>query len=51
MSTDPASLLQRLQARTDHEAWERFVELYAPLLYFWACRLHLHSVRLVQSSR
>jgi RNA polymerase sigma-70 factor, ECF subfamily len=43
MSTDPASLLQRLQTRTDHEAWERFVELYAPLLYFWACRLHLQA--------
>jgi RNA polymerase sigma factor (sigma-70 family) len=43
MSTDPASLLQRLQTRDDHEAWERFVELYALLLYFWACRLHLQA--------
>ena len=43
MSTDQASLLQRLQTRTDHEAWERFAELYAPLLYFWACRLHLQA--------
>jgi RNA polymerase sigma-70 factor (ECF subfamily) len=35
----PASLLLRLQVRTDQEAWRRFVRLYAPLLYAWARRL------------
>jgi RNA polymerase sigma-70 factor, ECF subfamily len=43
MSNTSASLLQRLQSRGDHEAWGRFVELYTPLLYFWACRLHLQA--------
>jgi RNA polymerase sigma-70 factor (ECF subfamily) len=40
MQDTPASLLLRLRSR-DESAWRRFVELYAPLLYFWACRLGL----------
>jgi RNA polymerase sigma-70 factor (ECF subfamily) len=32
----PSSLLQRLRGPTEPEAWERFVELYTPLLYAWA---------------
>jgi RNA polymerase sigma-70 factor (ECF subfamily) len=39
MDTTPASLLDRLRAATDRQAWERFVELYAPLLLNWARRL------------
>jgi RNA polymerase sigma-70 factor (ECF subfamily) len=41
MHTTSASLLERLQGRADAAAWERFVNLYTPLLYFWACRLGL----------
>jgi RNA polymerase sigma-70 factor (ECF subfamily) len=33
-STSP-SLLQRLRQPSDHEAWNRFVQLYTPLLYHW----------------
>jgi RNA polymerase sigma-70 factor (ECF subfamily) len=32
----PASLLERLRLPTDPAAWSRFVELYTPLIYFWA---------------
>lgn len=32
----PASLLFRLRAPEDKAAWDRFVELYSPLLYHWA---------------
>ena len=38
----PASLLERLR-RPDEGAWPRFVELYTPLLYFWACRTGLQA--------
>jgi RNA polymerase sigma-70 factor (ECF subfamily) len=36
----PASLLERLR-QPDAAAWSRFVRLYTPLLYAWACRLRL----------
>ena len=39
MTRTPVSLLERLRSRLDREAWDRFVELYAPLLYRW-----LHQV-------
>jgi RNA polymerase sigma-70 factor (ECF subfamily) len=32
----PASLLERLRRPSDPEAWNRFVELYTPLIYHWA---------------
>ncbi|MBI1914343.1 MAG: sigma-70 family RNA polymerase sigma factor [Planctomycetes bacterium] len=32
----PASLLERLRRPDDPAAWDRFVELYTPLLYYWA---------------
>lgn len=32
------TLLRRLRAPADEQAWHRFLELYAPLLYYWACR-------------
>ena len=34
----PASLLERLRQPDQEQAWARFVELYAPLLYSWARR-------------
>src|SRR5262249_48901633 len=46
MHSTPQSLLFRLCAPVarvgtsiDQRAWERFVDLYSPLLYFWARRL------------
>lgn len=34
-ATQP-SLLQRLRRPEEHAAWERFVQLYTPLLFHWA---------------
>lgn len=34
----PVSLLERLRQPNQDHAWARFVELYAPLLYYWARR-------------
>jgi RNA polymerase sigma-70 factor (ECF subfamily) len=34
----PASLLERLRQPAQEHAWARFVELYTPLLYYWARR-------------
>jgi RNA polymerase sigma-70 factor (ECF subfamily) len=34
-----SSLLERLRQPGDRHAWERFTELYGPLLYTQACRL------------
>jgi RNA polymerase sigma-70 factor (ECF subfamily) len=39
MDRTPASLLERLRRPDERQAWDRFVELYSPLIYFWACRL------------
>jgi RNA polymerase sigma-70 factor, ECF subfamily len=41
MHTTPASLLERLRGPTEQAAWNRFVALYAPLLYHWCRRLGL----------
>jgi RNA polymerase sigma-70 factor (ECF subfamily) len=38
MHTTSISLLARLRLPGEEEAWARFVELYAPLLYYWANR-------------
>jgi RNA polymerase sigma-70 factor (ECF subfamily) len=38
MHTTPVSLLQRLRQPSDADAWDRFVQLYTPLLAFWAAR-------------
>jgi RNA polymerase sigma-70 factor (ECF subfamily) len=43
MDKTPASLLQRLRRPDEPGAWPRFVELYTPLLYFWACRMGLQA--------
>ena len=38
MNTTSVSLLERLRQPDQPRAWERFVELYTPLLLFWARR-------------
>src|SRR5436190_15917121 len=39
MFTTPASLLDRLRNPGEPTAWDRFVELYTPLLFHWARQL------------
>lgn len=41
MHSTPVSLLDRLTTGTDAAAWDRFVELYTPLLMRWCTRLGL----------
>lgn len=36
MDTTPASLLERVRRPSDQDAWSRFVELYTPLIFYWA---------------
>lgn len=43
MRRTPVSLLQRLREPNQAEAWERFTELYTPLLYYWTRRLGLQA--------
>jgi RNA polymerase sigma-70 factor (ECF subfamily) len=43
MERTPSSLLQRLRQPDTQGAWERFVDLYTPLIYFWACRAGLQA--------
>jgi RNA polymerase sigma-70 factor (ECF subfamily) len=43
MTTTSISLLERLRRPNEQAAWERFVELYTPLLYYWARRIGLQS--------
>ena len=42
MDTSP-SLLERLHRPTDSDAWGQFVELYTPLLFYWARGLGLQE--------
>lgn len=37
------SLLERLRQPADISAWNRFVELYTPLLYYWGRRASLQE--------
>jgi RNA polymerase sigma-70 factor (ECF subfamily) len=39
MHSTPVSLLERLRRPDERAAWERFVQLYTPLLCAWARRL------------
>jgi RNA polymerase sigma-70 factor (ECF subfamily) len=39
MHTTSISLLERVRRLEERAAWERFVKLYTPLLYYWTCRL------------
>lgn len=51
MQTTSASLLVRLRRPGEPESWERFVRLYSPMLYGWACGLglqHADAADLVQ---
>lgn len=41
ISPTPVSLLGRLRAGTDRAAWDRFVDLYTPLLFSWSRQLGL----------
>ena len=41
MNTTSISLLERLRHTNDQAAWQRFVHLYTPLLYYWARRTGL----------
>ena len=41
MHTTSISLLERLRRPGEEEAWARLVELYTPLLYYWANRTGL----------
>jgi RNA polymerase sigma-70 factor (ECF subfamily) len=43
MTTTSVSLLERLRQPSDNGAWERFVALYTPLLYSWACGMGLQA--------
>jgi RNA polymerase sigma-70 factor (ECF subfamily) len=43
MQATPVSLLERLRLPDGQVAWERFVQLYTPLLCQWARRLGLHG--------
>ena len=39
MENTPPSLLERVRLSIDQQAWERFVQLYTPLLHHWARKL------------
>jgi RNA polymerase sigma-70 factor (ECF subfamily) len=41
MDSTPVSLLERLRQPGEEQAWQRFAELYTPLLYYWTRRLGL----------
>ena len=43
MHTTPVSLLERLRQPDEDRAWDRFVELYTPLLLYWAQRTGMQS--------
>ena len=43
MEQTSSSLLLRIRQTTDQAAWKRFIDLYTPLLYIWACRLGLQA--------
>jgi RNA polymerase sigma-70 factor (ECF subfamily) len=38
-----STLLERLRRPGEQEAWARFVQLYTPLLYYWACKAGLQQ--------
>jgi RNA polymerase sigma-70 factor (ECF subfamily) len=43
MTKTPTSLLERLRQPFDPDAWARFVSIYTPLIYSWACRAGLQE--------
>jgi RNA polymerase sigma-70 factor (ECF subfamily) len=51
MQTTSASLLRNLKGAGQSAAWARFVRIYSPLVYEWACRMalqHQDALDLVQ---
>jgi len=44
MAKTSSTLLERVKSPSDQAAWERFVGLYAPLVYQWARRVGLDEV-------
>ncbi len=45
MISTPSSLLVRLRTAEDSVAWNRFVQLYSPLLHYWTTRLGVEPSR------
>src|SRR5437868_6557747 len=45
MSDTSASLLQRLRERPDQPSWERFRQLYEPLIRHWLRRLPMQPLQ------
>lgn len=43
MHTTSPTLLERLRRPNEPAAWARFVDLYSPLLYYWARRMGLQE--------
>src|ERR1700733_6355797 len=43
MTQTPVSLLERLRQPGAQEAWDRFVEIYSPLIYAWSRRAGLQD--------
>lgn len=43
MFTTPPSLLEQIRQDPTRQAWQQFVDLYTPLLFHWARRLHLND--------
>jgi RNA polymerase sigma-70 factor, ECF subfamily len=43
METTSTSLLQHVRNSGDHDAWQRFVQLYTPVLYSWTRRMGLQA--------
>ena len=43
MHTTPPSLLEQVRRPGDRRAWGKFVDLYTPLLFFWARRVGLRE--------
>jgi RNA polymerase sigma-70 factor (ECF subfamily) len=43
MHTTPVSLLERVRKPGEQQAWNRLVEMYTPLLFYWARRMGLQE--------
>ncbi len=43
MDSTSANLLRRLRTSDAESAWERFIELYTPLIFFWARKRGLNA--------
>ena len=43
MYTTSATLLEQLRHPSQPDAWERFVSLYTPLIFYWALRKGLQG--------